>query len=441
MANGYGSSTSSSLQNLNATSSNGQTNGIKKINNLLVDTSEMPSAITSRKITINGEIGAKFTLQIIGNSSSSSAMTKYYDFTLNTFTSGHISAGNNLTVTMSSRKHVKDIIFPSDSNFTTYVVKLITSEGTEVIRSNNKTVITKTIEKQTVKAVITFQAASLASPLNYATTPTGTTSSGALTDTGSVNFDWTITNTSTDLTPKGFGFLFKAGYQELNEKALYVKTTTNVVGNSSGSVNVITVDSLTDIVVGSYIWSGTGVESPVRITAIDIENKILALSGTVTSDNTDTLTVKSYGIESIRDAIGVTLAFNAVSGGVGNSPRFIPTALTKTVRGTVSNSKNVTLTDTLGIAGKNLVTYTGFGVDNSSSNRVVSVTEDYDGTDGDGKVVVEANQTLSEGTELRFEGSLATLRILGGISINGYPSANKTIYFDLDEALSVGTAT
>ena len=64
---------------------------MKKINNLLVDTSEMPAAITSRRITINGEIGAKFTLQVINNPTSSSAMTKYYDFPTQTFVDGHVS--------------------------------------------------------------------------------------------------------------------------------------------------------------------------------------------------------------------------------------------------------------------------------------------------------------------------------------------------------------
>ena len=50
---------------------------MKKINNLLIDTSEMPAAATSRRVTVNTEIGAKFTLQVINNPSSSSDMTKY----------------------------------------------------------------------------------------------------------------------------------------------------------------------------------------------------------------------------------------------------------------------------------------------------------------------------------------------------------------------------
>jgi hypothetical protein len=413
---------------------------VKKINNLLIDTSEMPATVTSRRITVNGEIGAKFTLQIINNPSSSSVMTKYYDFTLNTFTSGHVSTDNNLVVTMSNKKYVRDVAFPSSGG--TYIVKLIAFEGTEVARSNNKTVISKTIEKQTDNSTITFQAASLANPDNYQTTPT-TTSTGALTDASSVNFDWTITNASTDAG--GFGLILKDGYKELNEEVLYIKTTTDVVSQPAGEAEV-TVNSLTDIVEGSYLWSGTGLSGTPRIIAIDTENKILTLDSVQTINDGVTLTVKTLGINDIQSAIGVTLAFTPVTGGVGNSPRIIATALTKTVRADVSSSTDVTLTDTHGIAGGEVVTYSGVGVNNSATNRVTVVTPDCpdpsDGTlDNDGKVVVELAQTLEKGTILRFEGSLKIINIISGISINGYPSANKTIYFNLDELLSVGAAT
>ena len=400
----------------------------------------MPATVTSRRITVNGEIGAKFTLQIINNPSSSSVMTKYYDFTLNTFTSGHVSTDNNLVVTMSNKKYVRDVAFPSSGG--TYIVKLIAFEGTEVARSNNKTVISKTIEKQTDNSTITFQAASLANPDNYQTTPT-TTSTGALTDASSVNFDWTITNASTDAG--GFGLILKDGYKELNEEVLYIKTTTDVVSQPAGEAEV-TVNSLTDIVEGSYLWSGTGLSGTPRIIAIDTENKILTLDSVQTINDGVTLTVKTLGINDIQSAIGVTLAFTPVTGGVGNSPRIIATALTKTVRADVSSSTDVTLTDTHGIAGGEVVTYSGVGVNNSATNRVTVVTPDCpdpsDGTlDNDGKVVVELAQTLEKGTILRFEGSLKIINIISGISINGYPSANKTIYFNLDELLSVGAAT
>ena len=402
----------------------------------------MPAAATSRRVTVNTEIGAKFTLQVINNPSSSSDMTKYYNFISNTFAAGHNSKNNNLIVTMSSRQYIKDIVFPSGGG--SYVVKLIAFEGTEVMRSDNKIVISKTIEKQTTNSTLTFQAASLASPNNYQTTPT-TTSTGALADTGSVNFDWTITNASTDAG--GFGFILKDTHNRLSEKSLYIKTTADVVGTISGSTTVV-VDSLTDIVVGSYIMSvdSGSLSGTPRITAIDTENKILTLDVAQSINNGVELTIKTMGITDIQSAIGVTLAFTPVSGGIGNSPRFIATALTKTVRGTVSSSTDVTLTDTHGIAGGNIVTYTGAGVNNSSSNRVTSVTPDCpdpsDGTlDNDGKVVVELAQTLTAGTELRFEGSLKTVRIVSGISINGYPSANKTIYFNLDDAITVGAAS
>jgi|TARA_R100001443_G_scaffold2831_1_gene9334 hypothetical protein len=415
----------------------------KKINNILVDTSNLPSSIVSRRLIVNGERGAKFILQVISNSTSSSVMTKYYDFQSNAFTSGHIGSSNNLAVTMSSKKYATNIVFPSDDTFTEYTIKLIASEGTEIANSNNKKIINKIIEKQTANATLTFQAESLANPNNYQTTPT-TTSSGALTDTGSVSFDWTITNASTDAG--GFGLVLNSGYKTLNHKALYIKTTTDVDGEISSSTTV-TVTSLTSIAVGSYLWSGTGLSGTPRINAIDTENKILTLSSAQTINHGVTLTVKSYGKQIIQDIIGVSLDFTPVSGGIGNSPRFVETALTKTVRGAVSGSTNITLTDTHGIAGGEIVTYTGLGVDNSATNRVTVVTPDCpdladsSSLDNDGVAAVELAQTLEAGTVLTFFGSHKTLQILGGISINGYPSTNQTIYFDLDVPLSVGANT
>ena len=433
MANGY--NTSSSSQNLNKSLSTSDDN-IKKITNLQIDTSEMPTAVTSRKFLINGDIEAQFTLRVLQNDT-----LKYYDFSSKSFALGHNSNVNDLKVTMKSNVYFNEVIFPSGGG--TYTIKLITSIGTETVGYKTKNVISKAISKQSSDSTITFQAASLAKPDNYQTTPT-TTSTGALAGTGNVNFDWTITNASTDAG--GFGLILKGDYKELDEKVFYIKTTTDVVSQPAGEAEV-TVDSLTDIVVGSYLWSGTGLSGTPRITAIDTENKILTLDSVQTINDAVTLTVKTYGIEPIRDAIGVTLAFTPVTGGAGNSPRIIATALTKTVRANVSSSTSVTLTDTQGVAGGNIVTYTGVGVNNSSSNRVTSVTPDCPdlasagALDNDGVVVVELAQTLEAGTELRFEGSLKTLRILGGISVNGYPSANKTIYFDLDEPLSVGTAS
>ena len=453
MANGYGSSTSSSLQNLNATSSNGQTNGIKKITNLKVDTSIMSAAITSRRIIVSGEIGARFLLNIVKNPTSSSDMTQYYNFFDRTFEAGHNSKKNNLEITLKRRTENIDIIFPTGAGTGgTYNIKLITFLETEVVGYKTKNIISETIEKQEDNSTITFRAASLANPLNYAATPTGTTSTGAITDTNSVNFDWTITNASTDAG--GFGLILKDGYKELNEKVLYVKTTTDVVSQPAGEAEV-TVDSLTDIAVGSYLWSGTGLSGTPRITAIDTENKILTLSSVQTINDGVTLTVKSYGIESIKNAIGVTLAFTPVTGGIGNSPRFILSHLTKTVRdggGGVTDavdgdSTTISLSDTHGIAGGEVVTYFGVGVDNTATNRVTVVTPDCPdltdsgNLDNDGKIVVELAQTLTAGTVLKFVGSHKSVQIIGGISISGYPSANKTIYFDLDEPLSVGANT
>ena len=113
------------------------------------------------------------------------------------------------------------------------------------------------------------------------------------------------------------------------------------------------------------------------------------------------------------------------------------TVLTKTVRGAVSSSTTVTLNGTYGIAGGNNVTFVGFGVDNSSNNAVTSISA----SSSAGSIVVQSAQTLSAGTVLTFIGSHSVINIANSIEITGYPSSNKTIYFSLDDFITLGAAS
>ena len=174
------------------------------IYNLKINTSDIPAAVTSRSFTVTGDIGAKFNLQIISNPSSSSDMTKYYDFIDKAFEAGHndknnnLEVGhndkhNNLEVTMNRTVYNGNIIFPSGA--ATYVFKLIAVGDTET-KLTNKHVITKSVTKLASDATITFSPAT-ANTSNYATFPTST-SSGSPSDIKSFSVDWDITNASTD---------------------------------------------------------------------------------------------------------------------------------------------------------------------------------------------------------------------------------------------------
>ena len=56
-------------------------------------------------------------------------------------------------------------------------------------------------------------------------------------------------------------------------------------------------------------------------------------------------------------------------------------------------------------------------------------------------MVVQLAQTLTAGTVLTFDGTYKVINFSGGINISRYPTANKTIYLDLDKIITPGVAS
>ena len=376
------------------------------IHSLEIDTSDMPTGETVRAFTINGEVGADFTLLAI-----ESGTIKYYDFVDEAFELGHNNMNNNLKVTLSGRSYSGNIKFPSGGG--TYIIKLIASPGTEVTGSN-KLFINKSIDKQAADAVVTFTAATATTTAaNYATFPT-TTSTGGSTSTGNFDFDWDIENASTDAG----GF-----------------TTTDTVNGAITSSKSVVVDDTTDIVVGmtiSGVSSGSLSGLPV-ILSVNTTTKTLTFNIAQTFADGITLTFKANGAKVIKDAIGLDIIFTQY-------PTVTPTVLTQNVR-TDAGGTTINIVDTHGISGGNIIGYTGFGVDNSGNNKVTSVTADVGGGDSNGSIVVQRSQTLPAGTVLTFRDIYKKINFVGNIVINSYPNANRTIYLDLDKLITVGTAS
>ena len=163
-------------------------------------------------------------------------------------------------------------------------------------------------------------------------------------------------------------------------------------------------------------------------------NFTITFSQAVGFDQGQTMTFRAYGSTFIKDAIGLDMQVRAVDIEV------TPTTLTKTVRANVSASTSVTLTDTLGLAGGNVVTYTGVGVSNASANAVTSVTQDFDGSDTDGVAVVQLAQTLTAGVVLTFTGCHKVINFNGSFKVKQLPTANQSVYLDLDKIITVGAA-
>ena len=408
-----------------------------KINNLTIDTADMPNATITRSFVVSGNIGATFTIIAL-----QVGTQKYYNFTNGEFEDGH-KPSSNLTVTLFKKKYRDSITFPEGSG--EYVIKLIPSEGTTV----NAGVITKSITKLGTDATITFTVGTVAAnAANYATFPTST-SSGGVNAISNVAFNWDVNNWDGVADAGSFGLIVRneasSGLPVIPENYWYFTTTEAVADNPAGDgedSTTVTVADVADLGVGTELYYHKGTTAPTNkagsavgtttISAIDTETKTITFSQAVAFENTETMTFRAYGRSAINNAVGADLQFT--------STELSTTSLTQTVRANSSASTTIELNDTLGISGGSTIKYRGFSVNNTSNNRVVSVaTPDPNGVASDGAITVELAQTLTAGTVLTFGYVYKTVNLTGNITVNKYPTANRNIYFDIDKIIIVGT--
>ena len=400
-----------------------------KINNLTVDTSEMPAAITNRSFRVFGTIGSEFKIHVVQDGT-----IKYYDFVAEVFTAGHISANNNLIVTMESIVYDNNILFPAGGG--TYKIYLTPTAGTEIAGTGG--IIVKQITKQASNSVITFQP-STANTSSYATFPT-VTSTGAINDINVVSFNWDITNVSTDAN--GFGLIPTNDYKNLNsfgDKLFFFTTTETVngavsLGDEHGGL-IVTLDDLTDIGVGSTITAvsaGSLSGTPI-ITSINTEAKQITLSSTQVFADGITLTFKAVGYDNIFAACGVR--FEVELEGFNDALFLNDNLLTKTVRAG-SSGTTINLNGTYGVGHNDAATrITGVGI---TPTTITSVSA----SSSAGSMVVGTSQgTLTVGTNIYITGVVQVFNVAGNFNINTHPTANKTIHLDVDYFLTPATAS
>tara|TARA_R100000951_G_C2632407_1_gene178125 strand:+ start:182 stop:1423 length:1242 start_codon:yes stop_codon:yes gene_type:complete len=412
-----------------------------KINSFNIDTSDMSTGRVVKPFTITGDKGAEFEIIALQNPSSSSNHTLYYDWKSKSFEAGHNDSHNNLRVKLSGRDYTNNIIFPSGGG--DYVIKLITINGTETSSSNSK-VITKNISKAAANTTITFKPGS-ADTTYYQTLPTST-SVGAVTDTGVVNFSWSVLNSTTDA--KSFGFRL-TNPTDIKYNYWYFTTTENVVTNPQGDTEdtkYVVVADTTYLCVGmelTYYKATTAPEnkagSAVGLTTIvSIVGNEIWFSQAVGFDEGQTMTFRAYG-KYIKDAIGLDLNFSTTTASAVSLQKTVEArgGVTETTDG---SSTSIALPNTLGVGVG--TRYLGFGVDNSSTNLVTAVTPDADGTGNDGIITVGLAQTLEAGTALTFPDTHSQIDFNGIITVNSYSSTTPhTIYLDLDKILTVGAGS
>ena len=410
----YHQSTQQVLDSEQVTTSNFEISSFK------INQNDMSASATSRQLTISGDKGSKFNIQIFNNSSA------FYDFKQNSFSTGFAS-DKNLTVTMPGKEFVLTINFPAASGETYHILAFTTPQlNTTFTKSSGaggKMIFHKTIN-QVSNAVLTLAPVNSGSGMK--TMPSTTiTSSIVGQETTTSDIEWTIENVETDAN--GFGLILA---RQPLETDWYFETTETVDGAISSATQV-KVDDLTDLTEGMVVTavSSGSLSGTPTVTAIDANTKTLTLSSAQTFADGITLTLQARGANLIQSAISVSLAIGVFTA--------TETELTKTVR-TDPSGTTVNLNGTYGIAGGGNVKMRGVNVNNNGANTVQSVTA----SSSAGSMVVQLDQTgLKTGTVLYFKGSTRIITIKGSIIINQHPNSARTVKLNLDNFITLGAAS
>jgi hypothetical protein len=391
----------------------------KIIKSLDISKTKIPKVGENRAFTIRGTKGASFILQVVNSSN------QFYNFSTKVFaTASHIPE-NNFKGTLQGNSFFGRIQFPVVSGAATYNVIVIANPSTSTIVNNKGGVINQSIG-QVLDTVISFRL--LSDTSSYATLPAATTSTAAPTKTGGavVSISDTATNASTDAG--GFGLILS---RQPLETDLVFRNTQTVDGTISSATTVV-LDSVVDLGVGTLVVSGTGLSGTPYIKAVDTIAKTITLSTAQSISNDVSLTFEARGPKAIYNAIGVTLSKVALEASTPTD-----SLVTKTVRTAPSASTTINLNGTYGIAGGDIVTYGGFGVNSSTANAVTSVTASSTA----GSIVVERAQTLTVGTLLTFKGCNSKVDVDYKFEISKFGNTNRTINLLLDNFIRAGAAS
>ena len=405
-----------------------------EINSFKIDVSDLGASATSRQFSVGADVGAEFTLQVVNNSGA------FYNWKTLEFSAGH-TPEKNLRKKLTGKIFNGSILFPASSS-ATYNFILLAAPDTDTVVSDNiitgsKNVVNKSIT-QKGDSTVTLAAATAntasygnASSLGTEEDPpaanvTSTGSPTTINNKTRVNNTWNLYNRKT--SANGFGLRLT---RQPVDTDWYFTTQDTVDGAVSSSTTVV-LDDLTDIVVGMFITavSSGSLSGTPTITNIDAATKTLKMSAAQTFADGITLTFQARGFTSIKKAIGLDAVF------VSATAKSL--ALEKTVRAGAT-SASIAVTDTYGISGGSHVTVEGFNINTSGTNNINTVTQDFDGSDTDGVIVMDLSSTVATGQKLYFTGSTTRVTTQGALAIIRYPSSNRIINLNLDNFITPGT--
>ena len=398
---------------------------MKLITSFNINESNLSTLSNFRQFSIEGEKDAEFMLQVVNSSQ------EFYNFSSKSFTAAFTSE-NNLTVKMKSGIYNGSIKFPANASGDVYTVLILTgaSEDTELGIGYGKNSYSTSIT-QVGDSTLTFTPLSATSS-KYDSMPSNITSVGSPgTFNATKSLNWDLLGQQSDAN--GFGLRL---IRQPIDTDWYFQTTEVISSNPLGdavSNNTVIVSDLTDIGTGMelvYHKSTTAPAATTVITAINQSTKTITFSTNTAFEDGETMTLRAKGSSVIQKAIGANIDFSNFNASTTSATS---AELTKTVREAASDN-NIALNGTYGISGGGFVTMTGAGMKNTGGNAVQVVAPG----EGDGSVLTEESQSIQEGTRIYFTGSTLTISVVNTFTINSHPSANKTIYLNLDNFITPG---
>ena len=423
---------------------------MKLINNITIDTSPMPSAVTTRIFTVTGDPGAVFTITVTNEDD------YFYNFSEDTDVALAFSsnAANLKQKTIDSTGVYSGIIeFPAITDDDYYIITLYADSASETILSkdlsSNQVYILPKIHKYH-DTTVTFAVASAGSSGTYTANPpasnvTFTRPSYLVKESSkqTKTINWPVTLSSSQFViarqPKVTDFEF---------------TTTKVSKTAGSSTTSVELTDISNLSVGMVV-SGTGIASDSVITEI-IEGY---LDDNKSYDNNNVYVIPKAistdvnGVQSIGDDVGGTIiidkssTFNAgitvtfTGKGSVNSNDFNNTSFSiknftltidpvvTTTDSAVSSSTTIPITSTNGIKAAETVIMSGVGVVGTPHVDAVSAGVN---------VTASAAQTIENGQTVTFTGSSRSATISADITVLQHGTDDMTLTLALDNILTVG---
>ena len=397
---------------------------MKQIKSININKQDLPATSTIRTLSIEGENGSEFLLQVFNSSQ------QFYNFNTQSFS----SVSNSESIVKGNIKgsvYSTAIKFPATAGDTYTVLVIVPLDKDTEFSYTSKRSDSFTIT-QVGNSTLTFTPLS-ATSVKYGDMPTSITSAASPTSVSVVekSLNWDLPGAESDAN--GFGLRL---IRQPIDTDWYFTTTETVNGTISSSTEVV-VDDLTDLATGMHVTAvsaGSLVGTPT-IKSIDIGTKKLTLSAAQSFNDNITLTFQARGSSVIQKAIGADIDFSNFNASTTSAT---PAELTKIVRAT-SDDNNIALVGTYGVSGGGFVIMHGVGIKNTDTNAIQVVTAD-DAAGSNGSVLTQEAQLIKIGTKILFEGSTLTVSVVNTFTINSHPSANKTIYLNLDNFITPGVS-